>query len=120
MNTDRRGLKANDLSAFISVNRRPEIVFHQPPMPVAIAIVVITCAGWAQFKSTAPLVVAPTTVTDSKGRYVTGRMPGDWFLSDKIWPQPKQMDWLRYPISLVVAGPPSPNSGPWTVNLAGT
>jgi hypothetical protein len=36
----------------------------------AAAIVALACAGWAQFKSTVPLVVAPTTVTDSKGNYV--------------------------------------------------
>ena len=30
MNTDKRGLKANDLSAFISVHRRPKIVLQQP------------------------------------------------------------------------------------------
>ena len=41
-------------------------------MRIAAAIIVLACAGWAQFKSTVPLVVAPTTVTDSKGRYVDG------------------------------------------------
>jgi hypothetical protein len=51
-------------------------------MRVAIAIVVSTWAGWAQFKSAAPLVVAATTVTDSKGRYVDGLTLEDLILYD--------------------------------------
>ena len=42
------------------------------PMRIAVAIVMLAGTGRAQFKSTVPLVVAPTTVTDSKGRYVDG------------------------------------------------
>src|SRR6266851_1468383 len=34
INADKRGLKTDDLSAFIRVHRRPEIVFHQPLQPV--------------------------------------------------------------------------------------
>jgi hypothetical protein len=52
-------------------------------MRVAATIVMLTCTGWAQFKSTVPLVVAPTTVTDSKGRYVDGLTPEDLILYDK-------------------------------------
>ena len=61
-------------------------------MRIAIAIVVITCAGWAQFKSTAPLVVAPTTVTDSKGRYVDGLMPENLILYDNNVPQARGVE----------------------------
>jgi len=90
------------------------------PMRVAIAIVLITCAGWAQFKSTAPLVVAPTTVTDSKGRYVDGLMPEDLILYDNNVPQAIQMDWMTYPISLVVAVQTSSNSGAVIDKLGGS
>jgi hypothetical protein len=68
-------------------------------MRVAIAIVAISCAGWAEFKSTAPLVVAPTAVTDSKGRYVDGLMPEDLILYDNNVLQAIQVDWMTYPIS---------------------
>ncbi|MDQ2900135.1 MAG: hypothetical protein M3Y07_10080 [Acidobacteriota bacterium] len=80
-------------------------------MRVAAVIVVLTCAGWAQFKSTVPLVVAPTTVTDSKGRYVDGLTPDDLILYDNNVPQAIRMDWMIYPISLVVAVQTSSNSG---------
>ena len=43
-------------------------------MRAAGVLLLLTCVGSAQFKSTVPLVVAPTTVTDSKGRYVDGLM----------------------------------------------
>jgi VWFA-related protein len=89
-------------------------------MRVAIAIVVTTCAGWAQFKSTAPLVIAPTTVTDSKGRYVDGLMPEDLILYDNNVSQAIQMDWMTYPISLVVAVQTSSNSGAVIDKLGGT
>src|SRR5258708_3063335 len=89
-------------------------------MRVAIAIVVITCAGWAQFKSTAPLVVAPTTVTDSKGRYVDGLTPQDLILYDNNVPQAIQMDWMMYPIDLVVAVQTSSNAGAIIDKLGGT
>ena len=42
------------------------------PMRVAGAILLLTCSAWAQFKSTATLVVVPPTATDSKGRFVDG------------------------------------------------
>lgn len=80
-------------------------------MRAATAIVVLTCAGWAQFKSTVSLVVAPTTVTDSKGRYVDGLTTQDLTLYDNNVPQAIQMDWMMYPISLVVVVQTSANSG---------
>ena len=72
-------------------------------MRLAAAIVVLAVPCWAQFKSTVPLVVAPTTVTDSKGHYVDGLTPEDLILYDNNVPQAIQMDWMTYPIDLVVA-----------------
>jgi VWFA-related protein len=84
------------------------------------ALVVLTCAGWAQFKTTVPLVVAPTTVTDSKGQYVDGLRPEDLALYDNSVPQTIHMDWTTYPISLVVAIQTSANSGAVIDKLGGS
>jgi VWFA-related protein len=89
-------------------------------MRVAAAIIMLSCAGWAQFKSTVPLVVAPTTVTDSKGRYVDGLTLQDLILYDNNVPQALQMDWMMYPIDLVVAVQTSSNSGAVIDKLGGT
>ncbi len=89
-------------------------------MRVAAAIAVLACAGWAQFKSTVPLVVAPTTVTDSKCRYVDGLTAEDLTLYDNSVPQAIQMDWMTYPISLVVAVETSANSGAVIDKLGGS
>lgn len=89
-------------------------------MRVAAAVVVLTCSGWAQFKSTVPLVLAPTTVTDSKGRYVDGLTPEDLILYDNNVPQTIHMDWMTFPISLVVAVQTSSNSGAVIDKLGGT
>ena len=80
----------------------------------------LTCSGWAQFKSTVPLVVAPTTITDSKGRFVDGLTPEDLILYDNNVPQATQMDWMLYPISLVVAVQTSSNSGAVIDKLGGS
>jgi hypothetical protein len=71
-------------------------------MRTALVMLMLASAGWAQFKSTVPLVVAPTTVTDSKGRFVDGLTPEDLLLYDNNVPQKIQIDWMTYPISLVV------------------
>jgi VWFA-related protein len=89
-------------------------------MRVAAAVLVLACAGRAQFRSTAPLVVAPTTVTDSKGRYVDGLTPEDLILYDNNVPRPIHMDWMMYPISLVVAVQTSANSGAVIDKLGGS
>ncbi len=89
-------------------------------MRAAAAIVALACAAWAQFKSTVPLVVAPTTVTDSKGRYVGGLTPEDLILYDNNVPQAIQMEWMMYPISLVVAVQTSSNSGAVIDKLGGS
>jgi len=81
-------------------------------MRVAAAVLMLTCACQAQFKSTVPLVVAPVTVTDSRGHYINGLTTDDLILYDNNVPQKIQMDWMAYPISLVVAVQTSANSGP--------
>jgi VWFA-related protein len=89
-------------------------------MRLAVAIVLLTSGGQAQFKSTVPLVVAPTIVTDSKGRYVDGLTPEDLTLYDNGVPQPIQMDWMKYPIDLVVAVETCSNSGAVIDKLGGS
>jgi len=89
-------------------------------MRVAAAVLALACAGQAQFRSTAPLVVAPTTVTDSGGRYVDGLTPENLILYDNNVPQPIHMDWMTYPISLVVAVQTSANSGAVIDKLGGS
>ena len=89
-------------------------------MRLAAAIVVLTSTGWAQFKSFVPLVVAPTTVTDSKGHYVDGLTPEDLILYDNSVPQAIRMDWMTYPIDLVVAVQTSSNSGAVIDKLGGS
>jgi VWFA-related protein len=89
-------------------------------MRIAIAILVCACTAGAQFKSTVPLVVAPTTVTDAKGRYVDGLTTADLILYDNNVPQTIQMDWMTYPIDLVVAVQTSANSGAVIDKLGGS
>jgi VWFA-related protein len=89
-------------------------------MRVAAAIFMLASAGWAQFKSNAPLVVAPTTVTDPKGHFVDGLTPDDLILYDNNVPQKVQMDWMMYPIDLVVAVQTSENSGAVIDKLGGS
>ena len=56
----------------------------------------------AQFKSTVPLVIAPTTITDSKGRFIGGPTASRPMLYDDNVPQTIQVDTVIDPISLVV------------------
>ena len=84
------------------------------------ALVLVSFSAWAQFKSTVPLVVAPTTVTDSKGRYVDGLTAEDLILYDNNVRQAIQMDWMIYPIDLVVAVETSSNSGAVIDKLGGS
>jgi VWFA-related protein len=74
------------------------------------ALLLTACAAWAQFRSTVPLVVAPTTVTDAKGRLVDGLDAQDLVLYDNNVPQRIRVDFETYPISLVVAVQSSLNS----------
>lgn len=75
----------------------------------ALVLLTATVAG-AQFKSTATLVIAPTTVTDSKGNYVDALEPSDLVLYDNGVRQTVQVDEAFNPISLVVAIQTSVNS----------
>lgn len=52
-----------------------------------------------------PLVMAPVTVTDAKGRYIDGLTAGDFVLTDNQTPRPFQLDTsdaTLIPISIVV------------------
>jgi VWFA-related protein len=89
-------------------------------MRLATALFLLTCAGSAQFKSDVPLVVAPTTVTDSRGHYVEGLTRDDLILYDNSVPQAIQIDWMTYPIDLVVAVQTSANSGAVIDKLGGS
>jgi VWFA-related protein len=89
-------------------------------MRAVAALFALACVGRTQFKSTTTLVVAPTTVTDSKGRYVDGLTPDDLALYDNNVAQTIRMDWTTYPISLVVAVQASANSGAVIDKLGGS
>ena len=84
---------------------------HQSFLMRAFALLLLTAAiAGAQFKSTATLVIAPTTVTDSKGKYIDALEPADLVLYDNGVRQPIQVDESFNPISLVVAVQTSANS----------
>src|ERR1700683_4668682 len=104
--------------------RMPDIIGPQAarmvPMRLAGALFILTCSAYAQFKSTVPLVVAPATVTDSKGHNVDGLTPDDLILYNNNVPQKIQMDWMAYPIDLVVAVQTSANSGAVIDKLGGS
>ncbi len=89
-------------------------------MRLATVLFLLACTSRAQFKSTVPLVVAPTTVTDSKGHYVDGLTREDLILYDNNVPQAIKMDWMTYPIDLVVAVQTSENSGAVIDKLGGS
>ncbi len=72
-------------------------------MRVLPALLLLAAAAPAQFRSTVPLVVAPITVTDSKGHYVDGLTEDDLLLSDNNVPQRIRLDYDPFPISLVIA-----------------
>jgi len=79
-------------------------------MRLLAAILLIASGARAQFKSTVPLVVSPATVTDAKGHYVDGLEAKDLVLYDNNVPQPIQIDYELYPISLAVVVQNSDNS----------
>ena len=89
-------------------------------MRVIAAALVCVSAAIAQFRSTVPLVVAPTTIKDAQGHYVDGLTPKDLILYDNNVPQSVQMDWMAYPISLVVLVQTSSNSRPILNKLQGS
>jgi VWFA-related protein len=65
-------------------------------------LISIVCPLAAQFKSTVPLVIAPTTVTGAKGRFIDGLTASDLTLYDNNVRQSIQVDDSVNPISLVV------------------
>jgi VWFA-related protein len=83
-------------------------------------LLLFACAAPAQFRTTAPLVVAPTTVKDAKGRYVDGLVVEDLVLYDNNVPQKIQLEWLTYPIDLVVAVQTAENAGAVIDKLGGS
>jgi VWFA-related protein len=89
-------------------------------MRSAALALLFACAAAAQFRTTAPLVVAPTTVTDAKGRYVDGLAAEDLVLYDNNVPQKTRMEWLTYPIDLVVAVQTAENAGAVIDKLGGS
>jgi len=88
-------------------------------MRAAATLLLFGSACLAQFRSTVPLVVAPTTVRDAKGNFVDGLTPEDLVLYDNNVPQPIQLDITVYPIDLVVAVQTSANSGAVIDKLGG-
>lgn len=89
-------------------------------MRFAAAILLTACAAIAQFRSTSTLVLAPTTVVDSKGHYVDGLEANDLVLYDNNVARPIQVDEAIYPISLVVAVETSRNSQAIIEKLGGS
>ena len=89
-------------------------------MRIAVGLLLAPCTLVAQFRSTVPLVVAPTTVVDAKGRYVDGLTVDDLLLYDNNVPQKIQMEWVTYPIDLVVAVQTSENAGAVIDKLGGS
>jgi len=85
----------------------------------AAMILLLSFPAWAQFKSTAPLVLAPTTITDSQGNFVDGLTTDDLILYDDNVPQKIQMDWTAFPIDLVVAIETGSNAGAVIDKLGG-
>jgi VWFA-related protein len=73
-------------------------------------LLLFACAAWPQFRGTGQLVVAPTTVTDSKGRLVGGLDTSNLILYDNNVLRPIQADLAAYPISLVVVVESGENS----------
>jgi len=88
-------------------------------MRLFLAIMLAMGIALAQFSSTTQLVVAPATITDSKGRFVDGLTADDLILSDNTVPQAIQMDAMTYPIDLVVAVQTSAASTPVIDKLGG-
>src|SRR5215813_1079753 len=71
-------------------------------MRVLAMIVYFVGTVAAQFKSTVPLVVAPTTVMDAKGNFIDGLTERELIVYDNGVAQQIQVETLMHPISLVV------------------
>jgi VWFA-related protein len=84
-----------------SVTLAPRLLDHSSMRTIA-ALVLTASSLFAQIKVTAPLVVAPTTVTDRQGRLVDGLTANDLVLFDNSVPQAIHVHESFDPISLVV------------------
>jgi VWFA-related protein len=79
-------------------------------MRFAVALSLVFCLAAAclpaqntTLKTTVPLVVAPTTITDHAGHYIHGLTASDLLLSDNNVPRKIQVDELTMPVSVVIA-----------------
>ena len=72
-------------------------------LPMVCALACPMPAQDTTLKTTVPLVIAPTTITDRAGHYVRNLTPADLLLLDNNVPRKIQVDELTMPISLVVA-----------------
>jgi VWFA-related protein len=73
------------------------------PLSIVCALACLLPAQESTLKTTVPLVVAPTTITDRAGHYVRNLMPADLLLLDNNVARKIQVDELTMPISVVVA-----------------
>ncbi len=87
------------------------------PLPLILLALPLATA---QFRSTVPLVVAPVTVTDAKGRFIDGLTEKELVLYDNNVPQPIRVDEAVNPISLVVLIQASSNSAANLAKFAGS
>jgi VWFA-related protein len=79
-------------------------------MRATTLLLLATIPALPQFKTTAPLVVSPVTVTDAKGRAVNGLTAADLEMFDNSVPQKAQLEVVDDPISLAVLIQVSPNA----------
>ena len=95
-------------------------LLQHPAMRLIAALVLTACSAFPQFRSTVPLVVAPTTVTDRRGRLVDGLTADDLIVFDNSVPQAIQVHEAFNPISLVVLIEASSNSAAILDKLGGS
>jgi VWFA-related protein len=69
---------------------------------IALALGSVALAQ-APLRTTVRLVIAPTTVVDSHGKYIDGLSEPDFVLRDNGEQRPVHVDFASFPISLVVA-----------------